>query len=140
MMNCLKIASGLLCALTAFVAGYACAGTPSESTVPPEAATHFYLAQAAGDRSTGQTPGSATAQPPAVPSTAQPPTRPLTTQALPGAQGGAPVVAPVLRSGEILLNFQSADLQAVVKAMSQMTGRNMLVDPRVRVRDRKSVV
>ena len=36
------------------------------------------------------------------------------------------------RSGEVLLNFQSADLQAVVKAMSQMTGRNVLVDPRVR--------
>jgi general secretion pathway protein D len=32
----------------------------------------------------------------------------------------------------VLLNFQSADLQAVVKAMSQMTGRNMLIDPRVR--------
>jgi general secretion pathway protein D len=132
MMNCSKITSGLLWALTAFVAGPACAGTPSESTVVTEAATHFYLAQAAGDRSTGQTPGSSAAQPPAGPSTAQPPTRPLTTQALPGAQAGAPAAAPVLRSGEILLNFQSADLQAVVKAMSQMTGRNMLVDPRVR--------
>jgi len=32
----------------------------------------------------------------------------------------------------VLLNFQSADLQAVVKAMSQLTGRNVLVDPRVR--------
>jgi len=31
-----------------------------------------------------------------------------------------------------VLNFQGADLQAVVKAMSQMTGRNMLIDPRVR--------
>jgi len=133
MMNCSKITSGLLCALTAFVAGPVCAGTPSESTVVTEAATHFYLAQAAGDRSTGQrAPGSSAAQPPAAPLTAQPPTRPLTTQALPGVQGGAPVVVPVLRSGEILLNFQAADLQAVVKAMSQMTGRNMLVDPRVR--------
>src|SRR5690349_12021535 len=43
---------------------------------------------------------------------------------------GAAAVAP--KSGEVLLNFQQADLQAVVKAMSQMTGRNMLVDPRVR--------
>jgi general secretion pathway protein D len=41
-------------------------------------------------------------------------------------------VAVVPRSGEVLLNFQGADLQAVVKAMSQMTGRNMLIDPRVR--------
>jgi general secretion pathway protein D len=32
----------------------------------------------------------------------------------------------------VVLNFQGADLQAVVKAMSQMTGRNMLIDPRVR--------
>jgi general secretion pathway protein D len=31
-----------------------------------------------------------------------------------------------------VLNFQGADLQAVVKAMSQMTGRNILIDPRVR--------
>ena len=55
---------------------------------------------------------------------------------------GSPAAAPaartpgqvtvVPRSGEVLLNFQSADLQAVVKAMSQMTGRNMLIDPRVR--------
>ena len=43
---------------------------------------------------------------------------------------GTATVAP--RAGEVLLNFQAADLQAVVKAMSQMTGRNMLVDPRVR--------
>jgi general secretion pathway protein D len=41
-------------------------------------------------------------------------------------------VAVVPRAGEVLLNFQQADLQAVVKAVSQMTGRNMLVDPRVR--------
>jgi general secretion pathway protein D len=43
---------------------------------------------------------------------------------------GAVAVTP--RSGEVLLNFQQADLQAVVKAMAQMTGRNMLIDPRVR--------
>ncbi|HET7766622.1 MAG TPA: type II secretion system secretin GspD [Burkholderiales bacterium] len=49
----------------------------------------------------------------------------------PGARGpGAPAIQP--RAGEVLLNFQQADLQAVVKAMSQMTGRNMLIDPRVR--------
>lgn len=40
--------------------------------------------------------------------------------------------ARTLRSGEVLLNFQAADIQAVVKAMSQMTGRNFLVDPRVK--------
>src|SRR6266487_2156564 len=45
---------------------------------------------------------------------------------------GAPRVALTPRAGEVVLNFQGADLQAVVKAMSQMTGRNMLIDPRVR--------
>ena len=124
MVNPSKIAAGLLCALIPGSAGYAYAGTPSELTVLPEAAAHLYLAQATADPTMGQAP--------AAPSTAQPPARPSPTQALPGVQAGAPVVAPVLRSGEILLNFQSADLQAVVKAMSQMTGRNMLVDPRVR--------
>src|SRR5690242_11306982 len=54
-----------------------------------------------------------------------------TAPALPaGRAPGAVAVTP--RSGEVLLNFQGADLQAVVKAMSQMTGRNMLIDPRVR--------
>jgi len=36
------------------------------------------------------------------------------------------------KAGEVLLNFQGADIQAVVKAMSQMTGRNFLLDPRVK--------
>ena len=34
--------------------------------------------------------------------------------------------------GDVLLNFQAADIQAVVKAVSQMTGRNFLLDPRVK--------
>jgi general secretion pathway protein D len=64
---------------------------------------------------------------PAAPSapTAEPPP--------PAPVGRAPAAISVVpRSGEVLLNFQQADLQAVVKAMSQMTGRNMLIDPRVR--------
>jgi len=65
---------------------------------------------------TGDTPGAPPADFPA---------------AAPAARTPGPV-AVVPRSGEVLLNFQSADLQAVVKAMSQMTGRNMLIDPRVR--------
>jgi len=44
----------------------------------------------------------------------------------------APVTAPPLRPGEVLLNFQGADIQAVVKTISQMTGRNFLLDPRVK--------
>ncbi len=133
MANLSKISAGLLCALIPGSAGYAYAGAPSEPTVLPDAATHFYLAQTTADPSGAQAPvGPSAVQPPAGPSTTQPPARPSPTQALPGAQPSAPVVVPALRSGEILLNFQSADLQAVVKAMSQMTGRNMLVDPRVR--------
>jgi general secretion pathway protein D len=67
-------------------------------------------------------------QPAPVTGTPQPPLQPRTAPAGPRGQGG--VVTP--RAGEVLLNFQQADLQAVVKAMSQMTGRNMLIDPRVR--------
>jgi general secretion pathway protein D len=78
---------------------------------------------------------------PAAPASPVPPIAPA-PPAAPGAplveppgspRGRAPGPAAVApRAGEVLLNFQAADLQAVVKAMSQMTGRNMLVDPRVR--------
>jgi general secretion pathway protein D len=135
MKNCLKIAPGLLCALAAFAAGQAYAGARGESPVQ--------LAQAAGDAATVQAPmGGATGvqpPPPPVPQAQQrqqppqppQPLKPSPAQALPGAPAGG--AAPrALRSNEVLLNFQSADLQAVVKAMSQMTGRNMLIDPRVR--------
>jgi general secretion pathway protein D len=47
----------------------------------------------------------------------------------------APPVAPkaaAVKPGEVLLNFQAADIQAVVKAMGQMTNRNFLLDPRVK--------
>ena len=40
--------------------------------------------------------------------------------------------APVLKPGEVLLNFQAAEIQGVVKAVGQMTGRNFLLDPRVK--------
>jgi general secretion pathway protein D len=47
------------------------------------------------------------------------------------APAGAPT-APVLKPGEVLLNFQAAEIQGVVKAVGQMTGRNFLLDPRVK--------
>jgi len=47
------------------------------------------------------------------------------------AGAGAPKT-PAMKPGEVLLNFQAADIQAVVKAMSQMTRRNFLLDPRVK--------
>jgi general secretion pathway protein D len=39
---------------------------------------------------------------------------------------------PTLKPGEVLLNFQAAEIQGVVKAVGQMTGRNFLLDPRVK--------
>src|SRR5258708_18032812 len=69
----------------------------------------------------------------AVPAAGTPGTSPVSPAAVPAARApGAAGVALTPRSGEVVLNFQGADLQAVVKAMSQMTGRNMLIDPRVR--------
>ena len=43
-----------------------------------------------------------------------------------------PSPAVAVRPGEILLNFQGADLQAVVKAIAQFTNRNILLDPRAK--------
>jgi general secretion pathway protein D len=43
-----------------------------------------------------------------------------------------PAATAAPKPGEVLLNFQGADIQAVVKALSQMTGRNFLLDPRVK--------
>jgi general secretion pathway protein D len=37
-----------------------------------------------------------------------------------------------LRKGQVLFNFQRADIEAVVKTVSQMTGRNFILDPRVK--------
>jgi general secretion pathway protein D len=51
----------------------------------------------------------------------------------PGAGApGAPNQPTPIKPGETLLNFQGADLQAVVKTISQITGRNFLLDPRVK--------
>src|SRR6267378_3092128 len=71
-----------------------------------------------------------TTDPPGAPSAESP--EPLAPPALPARIPSASAVVTTPRAGEVVLNFQGADLQAVVKAMSQMTGRNMLIDPRVR--------
>src|SRR5262245_17168541 len=87
-------------------------------------AAHLALAQAP-DPQQEQQPGVAPNEPP--PAAPVPPAPPGPT----GARApGTVAITP--RAGEVLLNFQQADLQAVVKAMAQMTGRNMLIDPRVR--------
>jgi len=83
------------------------------------------------DAQTEQPPQGAAAQEPTPPPVAPVPPAPTGVPGPAGARApGTAAVTP--RAGEVLLNFQQADLQAVVKAMAQMTGRNMLIDPRVR--------
>ncbi len=48
------------------------------------------------------------------------------------AMGAAAQPAQGLRPGEMMFNFQEADIQAVVKTVSQITGKNFLLDPRVK--------
>lgn len=43
-----------------------------------------------------------------------------------------PTPIPPLKPGEMLFNFQDADIHALVKTMSAITGRNFLIDPRVK--------
>ncbi len=50
----------------------------------------------------------------------------------PTSYSGAPKVTPRLRPGQMLFNFQNADIRAVIKTVSELTGRNFLVDPRVK--------
>ncbi len=64
--------------------------------------------------------------PAGAPPVAAPATRPVAPAAIP-----APA-APALRPGEMMFNFQDADIQAVIKTVSQFTGRNFLIDPRVK--------
>ena len=43
-----------------------------------------------------------------------------------------PAPAAHAASGQITLNFVNADINAVIKAMSEMTGKTFVVDPRVK--------
>ncbi|HEY6721240.1 MAG TPA: type II secretion system secretin GspD [Burkholderiales bacterium] len=95
---------------------------------PPRAfAALFFAALVWAAHAAAQTPDPA---PPSTEPQAGSPMAPAAPAA--AAPAAAPAIAVVPRSGEVLLNFQAADLQAVVKAVSQMTGRNVLIDPRVR--------
>jgi general secretion pathway protein D len=60
---------------------------------------------------------------------------PLATLALSGflLTGWAQTPPPAVRPGEpVTLNFVNAEIEAVARAMAAMTGRNVVVDPRVR--------
>lgn len=50
----------------------------------------------------------------------------------PATSSERPVSGKPIGKNEVLLNFQAADIQAVIKAVSQMTNRNFLIDPRVK--------
>ena len=63
-----------------------------------------------------------------------PPPPPVAPVPPPAASPGVPANSKTqtLKPGEVLLNFQAAEIQGVVKAVGQMTGRNFLLDPRVK--------
>jgi len=112
--------------------------TAAKSTAAIFLATAFALAARpllaqAPDQQTEQVPPGTTAPEAPQPTPPATPVAPAPS-GIPGPTGVRPpgTVAVTPRAGEVLLNFQQADLQAVVKAMAQMTGRNMLIDPRVR--------
>lgn len=71
-------------------------------------------------------------EPPSAPAPAAPAPPPPSPPAPTGPRNGASASITPVKTGEVLLNFQGADVQAVVKAVSQMTGRNFLMDPRVK--------
>ncbi|MFV1997431.1 MAG: type II secretion system secretin GspD [Acidiferrobacterales bacterium] len=52
----------------------------------------------------------------------------------PGKVTTPPVTAnpPTSNQNEVLFNFQAVDIQAVVKTVSKLTGRNFILDPRVK--------
>ena len=79
-------------------------------------------------------PASQQVQPAVPPVTLpSPPAPPLPREMPPPSYTPAPS-APTrpLRPGEMLFNFQNADIQAVIRTVSEITGRNFLVDPRVK--------
>jgi general secretion pathway protein D len=55
----------------------------------------------------------------------------IATACGPNALGQAPVSPPAGADETVTLNFANADLQAVIKAVAEITGRNILIDPRV---------
>ena len=73
--------------------------------------------------------------PPAAPGVPQAPA-PRLSIPVPGSPSPAASAATQppqgLRPGEMMFNFQEADIQAVVKTVSQITGKNFLLDPRVK--------
>jgi general secretion pathway protein D len=60
------------------------------------------------------------------------PAPPVAPAAAPTGVPAAPPVSVVADADSVTLNFVNADIDAVVKAVADITGRNFLVDPRVK--------
>ncbi|WP_372521835.1 type II secretion system secretin GspD [Sulfuricaulis sp.] len=78
-------------------------------------------------------PGGVVASPPMPPQGARTiPSVPPSFPAAPAPARPATAAGTTLRPGQMMFNFQEADIQAVVKTVSQITGKNFLLDPRVK--------
>jgi general secretion pathway protein D len=104
------------------------------------------LAQEQVDEAEMNAPSMTAVPPPAPPESQQPaspltpmgvapsprPASPMPASPRPAAGRTAAPAGQALRPGEMMFNFQEADIQAVVKTVSQITGKNFLLDPRVK--------
>jgi len=104
------------------------------------------LAQEQVDEAEMNAPSMTAVPPPAPPESQQPaspltpmgvapsprPVSPMPASPRPATGGTAAPAGQALRPGEMMFNFQEADIQAVVKTVSQITGKNFLLDPRVK--------
>ncbi|MFT0531440.1 type II secretion system secretin GspD [Castellaniella hirudinis] len=119
---------GLLPALGLLLALGGCATTEPPPGQPPESPLVVYTAVGAGQ--------AVPAPPYAADASARQASRPRRLQPIPTRPGPvAPAAAPdAPASADALtrLNFQEAELAGVVRALAQFTGRNFVVDPRVK--------
>lgn len=76
-------------------------------------------------------PGDQQPASPLTPMGVAPSPRPTSPMPLSRPSATAPA-GPTLQPGQMMFNFQEADIQAVVKTVSQITGKNFLIDPRVK--------
>ena len=105
--------------IAAVLVGSAPLGAQDESPTPPQ------------PQPIPPPPPSQTTPAPAPAAPVVPPAPPRAPASPPRSAPGTATVTP-MGQGDVLLNFQAADIHAVVKAVSQMTGRNFLLDPRVK--------
>lgn len=117
----------LTLALSLALAGCAAPGPNTEADAPSQLIVHTSTGQ--GWRQEGP-PGATTSALPEPVSRARPSAR------RPAGQNASPAPAPTASRAapgpSTMLNFVDADLQGVVRALARFTGRNFVVDPRVK--------